>query len=219
MVPLFSIRDGAGIDPGTKGAAVLLRADGSLCAATKLPHIGSDLDLRNLTVWLEDACAAEGTRPDQIAAAVEALGNRPSNSVRSVRQPAPQRSAARASPRPVPRLPGAALPHEVRCCARAQCVTMGKNWGRIDAWLALIIGCRYDVPNPRRWQREMCPGPGDAKVRRPGQPALRQRDPCDSQNDTVSVAPKTHRSLAGEPHDTRDALAGSQHCCLPATGP
>ena len=66
-----------GIDPGMQGAAVLLRADGSLVASTKLPHVGSDLNLHDLTNWLEEACESEGAKPQQISAAFEALGNRP----------------------------------------------------------------------------------------------------------------------------------------------
>lgn len=67
-----------GIDPGKQGAAVLLRGDGSLVGATKLPHMGKDLDLRALCGWLESICYDEGCTTDSIYAAVEALGARPS---------------------------------------------------------------------------------------------------------------------------------------------
>lgn len=67
-----------GIDPGKQGAAVLLRGDGSLVGATKLPHMGKDLDLRALCGWLESICYDEGCTTDSLCAAVEALGARPS---------------------------------------------------------------------------------------------------------------------------------------------
>ena len=67
-----------GIDPGRQGAVVLLRGDGTLAGATKLPHVGKDLDLRALSVWLECLCEEEGCSIDSISAVVEALGARPS---------------------------------------------------------------------------------------------------------------------------------------------
>ena len=67
-----------GIDPGRQGAVVLLRGDGTLAGVTKLPHVGKDLDLRALSVWLESLCEEGGCSIDSISAVVEALGARPS---------------------------------------------------------------------------------------------------------------------------------------------
>lgn len=43
-------------------------------------------------------------------------------------------------------------------------ITMGKNWGRIEGTLA-GLGCRYDIVTPQRWQKEICPGGAEPKVR------------------------------------------------------
>jgi len=66
-----------GIDPGKQGAAVLLRRDGSLASSLKLPHVGKDLDLTTLTIWLDGHCCDEGCSPDSVVAVIEALGSRP----------------------------------------------------------------------------------------------------------------------------------------------
>jgi hypothetical protein len=67
-----------GVDPGKKGAAVLLRGDGTLAGSTNLPHMGRDLDLTALCSWLEGVCYEEGCTVDSICATIEALGARPS---------------------------------------------------------------------------------------------------------------------------------------------
>ena len=46
----------------------------------------------------------------------------------------------------------------------ASAITMGKNWGRLDGWLS-GLGCRYDIVQPKRWQKEVCPGGDDPKAR------------------------------------------------------
>jgi len=66
-----------GIDPGKQGAAVLLRGDGSLVSATKLPILGKDLDLHALSAWLEAICMGEGCTVDSLSGVLEALGSRP----------------------------------------------------------------------------------------------------------------------------------------------
>ena len=43
-------------------------------------------------------------------------------------------------------------------------ITMGKNWGRLDGWLC-GLGCRYDIAQPKVWQKAICPGSGDPKPR------------------------------------------------------
>ena len=67
-----------GIDPGKHGAACLITRTGELVCARKLPHVGKDLDLVQLSDWLEDMARAEGCSPDAVTAAIEALGSRPS---------------------------------------------------------------------------------------------------------------------------------------------
>jgi len=67
-----------GIDPGKQGAACLITRTGELVCARKLPHVGKDLDLVQLSDWLEDMARAEGCSPDAVTAAIEALGSRPS---------------------------------------------------------------------------------------------------------------------------------------------
>ena len=118
-----------GIDPGKQGAAVLLRGDGSLVSATKLPIVGKDIDLRALISWLEQRCEEEGCTVDSISAALEALGSRP----------APKMGAVSA-------------------------ITMGRNWGRLEGLLC-GLSCRYDIPQPKTWQKEVCPGSGEPKPR------------------------------------------------------
>jgi len=66
-----------GIDPGKKGAAVLVRGV-DVVGVTKLPFTGKDLDLHALTAWLEGICDREGCSTDAVVVAVEALGSRPS---------------------------------------------------------------------------------------------------------------------------------------------
>ena len=66
-----------GIDPGKQGAAVLLRGDGSLVSVMKLPILGKDIDIHDLSSWLEATCIVEGCTVDSLSAALEALGSRP----------------------------------------------------------------------------------------------------------------------------------------------
>ena len=118
-----------GIAPGKQGAVVLLRGDGSLVSAVKLPIIGKDIDLHALSAWLEAICMKEGCTTDSLSGVLEALGSRP----------APKMGATSA-------------------------ITMGRNWGRLEGLLC-GLGVRYDIVQPKKWQKEVCPGSGDPKPR------------------------------------------------------
>ena len=43
-------------------------------------------------------------------------------------------------------------------------ITMGRNWGRLEGLLC-GLGVRYDIVQPKKWQKEVCPGSGDPKPR------------------------------------------------------
>ena len=161
-----------GIDPGKQGAACLITRTGELVCARKLPHVGKDLDLVQLSDWLEDMARAEGGSPDAVTAAIEALGSRPS----------PKMGASSA-------------------------ITMGRNWGRLDGFLS-GLGCRYDIVQPKAWQKLICPGSGDPKPRsisacRRLFPALdltpgRKVKPDDNLADAALIAEWARRVLGGE---------------------
>jgi len=161
-----------GIDPGKQGAACLITRTGELVCARKLPHVGKDLDLVQLSDWLEDMARAEGCSPDAVTAAIEALGSRPS----------PKMGASSA-------------------------ITMGRNWGRLDGFLS-GLGCRYDIVQPKAWQKLICPGSGDPKPRsisacRRLFPALdltpgRKVKPDDNLADAALIAEWARRVLGGE---------------------
>jgi len=89
----------------------------------------------------------------------------------------------------------------------ASAVTMGKNWGRLDGWLA-GVGCRYDVVQPKTWQKLICPGSGDPKPRSVSAcrrlfPSLdltpgRKVKPDDNIADAALIAEWARRVLGGE---------------------
>lgn len=161
-----------GIDPGKQGAAVLISRSGEPICATKLPHIGKDLDLVQLSDWLDQVCLDQGCTADSVSAAIESLGSRPS----------PRMGASSA-------------------------ITMGKNWGRLDGFLS-GLGCRYDVVQPKAWQKLVCPGSGDPKPRsiaacRRLFPTLdltpgRKVKPDDNIADAALIAEWARRVLGGE---------------------
>tara|TARA_R110000824_G_scaffold63858_3_gene167446 strand:+ start:3281 stop:3790 length:510 start_codon:yes stop_codon:yes gene_type:complete len=43
-------------------------------------------------------------------------------------------------------------------------ITMGRNWGRLEGLLC-GLGLRYDIARPKVWQKLICPGSADPKVR------------------------------------------------------
>ena len=43
-------------------------------------------------------------------------------------------------------------------------ITMGRNWGRLEGLLC-GLGLRYDIVRPKVWQKLICPGSADPKVR------------------------------------------------------
>ena len=43
-------------------------------------------------------------------------------------------------------------------------ITMGRNWGRLEGLLC-GLGIRYDIVQPKAWQKAICPGSADPKVR------------------------------------------------------
>ena len=161
-----------GIDPGRQGAAVLISRSGEPLYARKLPHVGKDLDLVQLSDWLDEGAREQGCSVDAITAAIEALGARPS----------PKMGAASA-------------------------ITMGKNRGRLDGFLS-GLGCRYDVVQPKTWQKLVCPGSGDPKPRsiaacRRLLPSLdltpgRKVKPDDNIADAALIAEWARRVLGGE---------------------
>jgi len=158
-----------GIDPGKKGAMVLL-TDNRILSSMSLPHLGKDLDLAELDNWLALACRSSGVSTDSIIACLEALGSRPA-----------QRMGATSA------------------------ITMGKNWGRLDGWLS-GVGCRYDVVHPKTWQKAICPGSADSKIRsiaacRRLFPELdltpgRKTKPDDGLADAACIAEYCRRTLA-----------------------
>ena len=67
-----------GIDPGQKGAYVMIDGDRNVLDADFLPYAGKALEVRRLNSWVDGILKDWDVSPDRLAAVLEALGSRPS---------------------------------------------------------------------------------------------------------------------------------------------